>query len=96
MVQGTVIGYYNRQKLLLYSMWGGEYIKMVKTAISYNGLSISEVPSEARNLGEGVARTRYTLLGGVAQILINNLTHKLLTKILSRNQFLGRNEPQMY
>ncbi len=31
-------------------------------AISYNVLSISEVPSEARNLGKGVARIRYTLL----------------------------------
>jgi hypothetical protein len=31
-------------------------------AISLNGLSIPEVPSEARYLGEGVARTRYTLL----------------------------------
>ena len=30
--------------------------------LRYNVLSISEVPSEARNFGEGVARTRYTLL----------------------------------
>jgi len=30
--------------------------------MSPNVLSISEVPSEARNLGEGEARTRYTLL----------------------------------
>ena len=31
--------------------------------VSPNVLSISEVPSEAMNFGEGVARTRYTLLG---------------------------------
>ena len=31
-----------------------------------NSLSISEVPSKARNLGEGVARTRYALLGEVS------------------------------
>jgi hypothetical protein len=31
-------------------------------SVTYNGLSISEVPSGVRNLGEGVARTRYTLL----------------------------------
>ena len=35
---------------------------MRRACISYNGLSISEVPSEARDLGEGEARTRYTLL----------------------------------
>ena len=35
----------------------------IKNFTFVSGLSISEVPSKARIFGEGVARTRYTLLG---------------------------------
>ena len=41
----------------------GDYIKMVKTTISYNVLRVSEVADD--DLGEGEAPTRYMLLTAI-------------------------------
>ncbi len=44
--------------MLLHADW------IAQNGLLFNVLSISEVPTKARNLGEGIAQTRYTLLSG--------------------------------
>ena len=51
--------------------------------ISLNVLGISEVPTEGRDLGEGAARTRYTLSYAVAPDHFNHRQQSLFTSLKS-------------